>query len=482
MNLFKQAGSFVEHKASIHRIILYYSNLGDLQLSLGMAHDAFKNFKKVSQHSVELNDPVVCASLLNNTGNSMFSIGRYQAAMDSYTKAFSFINQSKSETLKAVILINILSVNMHLESFDTIKKAFDTALIHVKKLSDDHIKSNFLISLSLKAKGIAGYFPETKSSMIQIAHNLLHKSSKISYLSSDNRLLSKAAGYTAQLSELNQDYENAIKKTRKAIFYADQGNYLALQYLWQLQMGSLFKQIGKKDQAIQSFENSIAILSKIRKEIFTGYRFYKDVFNERIRPVYQELASLYIERADMANKTELKQQNLKRAINIMENLKTAELQDYFEDECVAKSKKTSDLLERVPEKAAMIYPISLKKRLVVLIAIEDRIKHFNVPVAKEDFDQAVKLFRRQLQTRISYDFLINAKKLYSYIISPVEKELKKASIQTLLVVSGGALRLIPLSTLYNGKTFLIEKYAIASIPAISLTDSQGRKSKQIKFF
>jgi len=481
MNLFKQAELFIEQTASNHRKILYYSNLGDLQLSLGLTHDAFKSFKKVSQQSVKVNDPIVSASLLNNTGNSMLSIGRYEAAMDTYTKAFSFINQSKNnEILKTVILINLLSLNMRLEFFDTIKEAFDTALIHVKKLSDGHIKSNYLISLSLKAKHIAEYFPEKKDSLIQIAHHLLHESYKISNSFSDNRLLSKAAGYTAKLNELNQDDIKAINNTRKAIFYADQGNYLAIQYLWQRQLGALFKKIGDKDQAIQSFENAISTLSKIRKEIFTGYRFYKDVFNEKIRPVYQELASLYIERADKAQKTELKQQQLRRAINIMENLKTAELQDYFEDECVAKSKKTSDLLERVPDNAAMIYPISLAKRLILLLAIKDSIQHVSIPVAKEDFDQTVKLFRRQLQTRISYDFLKNAKKLYSYIISPVEKELEKASIQTLLVVSGGALRLIPFSTLYNGKTFLIEKYAIASIPAISLTDNQGVKSQTDK--
>jgi len=476
INLFQQAAPVLKQTTYPHRKILFYSNLGDLQLCMGLHHEAFKSFKKVSAQSAKLNDSIVYASLLNNVANALLSIGRYKKAMEIYTKAFKRIDQfQNSNPLQAAILINMLTAKMQIDTYEIIKNSFDTALLQVKKLSDDHIKSNYLISLGLKAKYLTEYFPDHKEPFIQMARSLLDESSTIAHQSLDYRLLSKSAGYKAQINELNQQHLKAAKNTKKAIFYADQGNYLALQYRWQHQLGRLYKTIGENDHAIQCFENAIKMLSKIRNEIFTGYRFYKDVFNEKIRPAYQELASLYIDRAEKTSKKASKQHYLKRAITVMENLKTAELQDYFEDECVAKNQNKSDLLAHVPERNALIYPISLSKRLVILLAISDKIKHFSTKIAKKDFDQTVKLFRRQLQSRISYDFLENAKKLYSYIIFPVESTLKASNIETLLVVSGGALRLIPLSTLHNGKSFLVESYAIASLPALSLTDNQGKK-------
>jgi len=52
----------------------------------------------------------------------------------------------------------------------------------------------------------------------------------------------------------------------------------------------------------------------------------------------------------------------------------------------------------------------------------------------------------------------------------VEADLARANVKTLVFVPDGVLRTIPLSTLNDGKAFLIERYAVATSPGLTLTD------------
>jgi CHAT domain-containing protein len=51
--------------------------------------------------------------------------------------------------------------------------------------------------------------------------------------------------------------------------------------------------------------------------------------------------------------------------------------------------------------------------------------------------------------------------VYNWLLKPIESELQKSGVKTLVFVLDGALRNIPLSALYDGKQYLVEKYAIA---------------------
>ena len=61
---------------------------------------------------------------------------------------------------------------------------------------------------------------------------------------------------------------------------------------------------------------------------------------------------------------------------------------------------------------------------------------------------------------------------------PVAAELEKAGIDTLVIVPDGALRTIPLGALYDGKQFLVERYALATTPGLTLTDPQPIKRER----
>ncbi|NJL59578.1 MAG: hypothetical protein HC887_07995, partial [Desulfobacteraceae bacterium] len=58
----------------------------------------------------------------------------------------------------------------------------------------------------------------------------------------DSRTLSYTYGYLGQIYEDEKRYTEAVTLTRRAIFYAQQGKYPQILYLWQWQSGKLLGQ------------------------------------------------------------------------------------------------------------------------------------------------------------------------------------------------------------------------------------------------
>lgn len=83
--------------------------------------------------------------------------------------------------------------------------------------------------------------------------------------------------------------------------------------------------------------------------------------------------------------------------------------------------------------------------------------------------------------RHTESYLKPAQKLYHWIVAPIESELEKQKIDTILFCLGPGLRSLPLSALHDGKKFLIEKYSVALIPAFNMieTDYNPRKNMQV---
>jgi CHAT domain-containing protein len=62
----------------------------------------------------------------------------------------------------------------------------------------------------------------------------------------------------------------------------------------------------------------------------------------------------------------------------------------------------------------------------------------------------------------------------------LEPVLIAQSVQTLVIVPDGPLRTIPLSALHDGRQLLVERYALATTPGLSLMDPQPLKRDQVQ--
>ncbi|MCP4350701.1 MAG: CHAT domain-containing protein [Desulfobacterales bacterium] len=318
------------------------------------------------------------------------------------------------------------------------------------------------------------------SDLTGYAYATLDEARRIALELNDPRTISYAHGYMGQLYEREKKYQEAIKLTRSAIFYAQQGNFPQTLYLWQWQSGRIFKATEDIENAVKAYKNAISTLNPIRGELFKGYRGRHDAFNKSVKPVYLGLAELLLKQGEKLQDDKARQDKLRQARDTMELLKTAELEDFFKDECVTAMQTNRTTLDRTEPHTAVLYPILLPDSLALLLTLPDGIKNINVRIGSEALRETVKEYRKQLQTRPNNRFLYFSQRLFEWIIRPIESDLASYEIDTIIVAPDGVLRLIPFSTLHDGKHFLIEKYAIGTIPAISLTDPGPLDKENLK--
>ncbi len=108
--------------------------------------------------------------------------------------------------------------------------------------------------------------------------------------------------------------------------------------------------------------------------------------------------------------------------------------------------------------------------MVLLSSDKHGIKQYEQPVTALELQQQTDLFRQNLQSRPHNRFFYQASQLYDWLIRPLENDLKQKNTDTLVIIADGALRTIPFSTLYNGRKFLIENFALVSAPSFKLID------------
>ncbi|MCT7984591.1 CHAT domain-containing protein [Laspinema sp. A4] len=138
-----------------------------------------------------------------------------------------------------------------------------------------------------------------------------------------------------------------------------------------------------------------------------------------------------------------------------------------------------DTLEKITQqtntKPAIVYTLLLPEQLeLVVVTTEGTPIRKTVPEAtRQAILQAAFELRQQIANprfRNTTQYLIPAQTLYRWLIAPIQEELAAQNIDTLLFSMDAGLRSLPIAALHDGEKFLIEQYAIALIPSISLTD------------
>ncbi|TAF07500.1 MAG: CHAT domain-containing protein, partial [Nostocales cyanobacterium] len=129
-----------------------------------------------------------------------------------------------------------------------------------------------------------------------------------------------------------------------------------------------------------------------------------------------------------------------------------------------------DNLKKINQDAVIIYPFVLEDRLeLVLISAYAPPIRRTVNVKREELNKTIAEFRSQLGTPI-HSPKNKGQKLYNWLIKPLENDLKQAKAKTIIYAPDGQLRYIPLAALYDGEKWLIERFRINNITAVSLTD------------
>ena len=454
--------------------------LGNLYIATGPEETALKNLSEGLRIARELNNQDLSATILNNLGNLLTAQKQYSEAIAAYNESASIAKSRDNHLLAAKALINAATASMQNSQYKEAKTLLDNALDEIRVLEPSHDKAAGLISIGLAYDDLQSKLPESKESLLLLAHQTFSDAVTIADSIGDRRTSSYGWGYLGKLYEDERRNEEALQLTRRATFAAQQINAAESLYRWEWQTGRLLAKQGNIDDAIGAYRRAVRTLQSIRPELSASYGSPQTSFRETMGPVYFELVDLLLRRGQSVRDPKEVAPYLTEARDTVELFKAAELRDYFRDDCVDTALSKVTKLDVVAKTTAIIYPILLSDRIELLVSLPTGLKRVAVPVGTETVTLEVREFRRKLEKRTTREYLPHAQKLYDWLIRPIEPDLAAFPIDTLVFVPDGALRTIPMAALHDGKQFLIAKYAVAITPSLNLTDPRPINRKDVK--
>ncbi len=141
-------------------------------------------------------------------------------------------------------------------------------------------------------------------------------------------------------------------------------------------------------------------------------------------------------------------------------------------------KDLSARVQRLGQGTALFYPLILDNRIELVLFIPNQPPiHRSVNIKQTELQAEIKTFRQQLEAQ-SPNIETTANELYKKLIAPIEPDLKAAKIQTIVYAPDGQMRYVPLAALHDGKQWLVERYLINNVTAVSLTNLDPNPNQQ----
>lgn len=459
----------------------FYFIYGRLLAASGRCDDGIKALERGVnvENSCVAKNKKLKVFLLNNIGNTISRCGDIYTAISYYKNCLNEIKESiKTDdvlSLKTMVLLNLAKGQLKTSDTESALSNLNQAAVCLKKLPSTNIKARLLISLSMALKKADGTGKKTTKKKRLF---LLKEAKKIGHEFGEKEIEADASGYIGELYEEDNRLDEALTYTRYAVFTAQLENIPASQYLWQWRTGRILRKKGQIDEAISALGQAVAILTPIRSELQKKLKFNNEFFFQQIEPVYKELAELLLEKARTMKNRKRKEDNILAARDTMEQLKRYELQDFFKDECVTCTRPEEITLNTAYKKTAILYPIILENSLELVVTLPGATENISIPIGKGDLTEIVRRFRKRLQKVNSNRYRFYAKKLYSLIIKPVSKYLFENSVETIIIVPDGVLRLIPFSAFYDGEKFLVESFATVTLPSVTIPPPSKMSSEK----
>jgi CHAT domain-containing protein len=411
------------------------------------------------------------AAVFYYRGTLAYLRGLHDTAISAYRQSSNFAEASGDHTLAGRALANLARTLIAKDAYAEAARTLAEAAAMQEGLEASHDKAYGLVNIGQMYRKLAQGVPEQREEYRNRAALAFNKAVVIADLLDDRTIDSYALGYIGQIFEEEGKAAEAISFTRRALFSAQMAGASESLYLWQWQAGRLFRAMGKTNEALASYRGAVFTLQTIRQELAGDCRVYNQLsFSEVIEPVYLGLVDLLVKAAD-GREAAVEEGLLLEAIQTVEMLKGAELQDYFKNTCVVAAKSRLNRSDLVMPKTAVIYFISLPDRLITLAGLPSGIKQFMTAVVKEALTEEIRYFRAMLEKRTTRQYMVHARKLYQWLISPMESDLRKDGVATLVFVPDGPLRTIPMAALNDGEDFLIARAAVVTEPGMGFVST-----------
>lgn len=412
-----------------------------------------------------LGDAAVAGASANDLGNLYAATGRPQQAAQAYGEATRSAEAAGDPALSATAETN--AARLALDARDPARAA---ALLHSATGRLVRMESSYPVALALIAAGTAALAGEqpVPTPLANVSKQAFEAAGATADRLGHAALGSLALGGLGHFYERTGSLEQASRLTQQALFRAQQASAPDVAFRWEWQQARVDRALGHEDAALASFRRATSALQSVRQDIPIDYRDGRSSFQDTFGRLYAEFADLLLRRArrDPGHTAAL----IREAREVLEGQKEAELQDYFRDSCIVNLEARQRGVETVSPDTAVVYPVVLPDRLELLVSVGKDQRQIVVPIAETRLRAEVEQFRLLLERRSTNEFLVPARRLYDLIARPIDAALAGRGVGTLVIVPDGVLRTVPFVALHDGAHFLVERYALATVPGLRLVD------------
>jgi CHAT domain-containing protein len=444
--------------------------LGNAYVALGRGSEAGPLLQRGITIATESGQTALAAGLWNNLGNHHAAQSSWPDAAAAYEQAAKLAQASGDSLAQAKALGNAARAALDAGQPERARALLEQAGTRIEALPTGAERAGLRIHSAKLWEQLAQTEPAYRGEALLSAHRLEMAALEESQALGAERTRSYALGNLGGLYQQEGHRGEALYLTRQAIRSAEAADAPESLYRWYWQEAQLLRDSGDVPGALAAYRRSITVLEETREEAQGRYGEATAYFRRAVAPVYLEMVDLLITRSEKVSLGGAIL--LAEARSTVEQLKAAELRDYFRDECVAELAAKTTTLEEVSNDAAVVYPILLPDRLELLVTLPSGLRRYTSDVSSSRLAEEVGRFRRALQDPRSDAYRALGRRLYDWLVQPYAADLAEAGVSTLVFVPDGPLRTVPMAALFDGEQFLTDRYALAVTPSLALVDPQ----------
>lgn len=459
--IFEKTEDTAVRGTALHNIAFLYAEQNDDTKALQYYEQALKA-------RLEIKDTRGIASTLNNMGYLYSREGNAEKALELLHQALSLSREFNERSIEGRTLDSLgdafVSAKRYRESLD----AYNEALVIRRQMGDRRGERITLANIGrlLQEQGRDFLAISFYKQAVNISESIR---GEMGGLSSEIR-----ASYATKVSEVYRRLADLLLKSDR-VFEAQQVmDLLKLQeledYLHGMRGNERTSQGIPRDKQISDPFDEMVKRLMVTDEELRELRSRRDSLTaaeqERLAALVSQLKQLSSEFHQFLESDEVRE--WEESMTRTEQKSTLELDKLLQ---------LQDNLNKL-QKAILLYPLVLEDRLeLVCVTSHGPPVHHMVPIKRTELNELINKFRTVLND-IHGDPKPLAQNLYDILIKPIEPALGDA--ETILYAPDRSLRYIPLSALYDGKQWMVERFAIHRITAYSMSDLNAQPSGELR--
>jgi len=488
--IYEQAGLTAEPSFK-QELIEALGDLGNLQMQLGDAASAEKDFRRAMEMSEAIKHPRGVTVNLISLGDLQLRQKRFAEAIALYNQAIARAAEVNDKANASSARIQVAHAYRNLKRFDEAEQQARQAAETARAIQARPLEAEALYAQAEVLRATDRY---------QDALSAFSNGEAINNAANPDLVWRFAFGRGQSLEALNQN-EEALTEYQKALQTIEsvrnelreerfRAGYIEDKYQVYVALVQLLLKLGRADDAFIAAEKLRArsyldllrrgpapIRNEAQRKRETTLQsrireLQKGIENESAKPVPDQ----------KRQKLELFSKELASAESEYENF----LDDLSRSEPNAAALKNvkmagrKDLSGQLPNGTALVEYVIGEDTLVVFVVTGDQLHAKAIRVRSADLKNKVETLRALLLRNKTSDWKLPGESLYQTLIEPIAHEGWLQGITSLYIVPHGILHYVPFAVLQHNKQFLIDNYVIAYLPAASALIQQVRATETSK--